>query len=486
MRNRGLATEGLGRLAACTALVGAVLAVADCKGATRTGAPTVAIVDTTVTPSASAAPSGSAPSAARREAAASPTFHSFSGLGVYFAAELHGSSVRAVIYRNGAIELRGTTDGTHFDLKAVGTPKGERPVELVGTWSDDGLRATLTGPRQKTAELRATDGPFDPSVEKYSGDYKGWLAGRLIRMKIERDGPRLHGVYRYTKSAEEIALDGTVDAHDGSFTLTESVHGKVTGGFSGVFASIFAILATWSSADGSRSIPVLMESGRGEYPATVDLANGLTLYPQEIVVDEKACGRDILYPQVRGAKDKAKEAVLNVLLRGDRGSISGCDPSSIFDPDSGDGFTNETMEYAFLTSPKRARFVSLSWTESSYTLGAAHPNSVTTCTVIDTQALTQFRLAEHLTEEGRARLAEKVGGALGDDGGPVDEPGFIGGPIEVKPETNVCLLDKEINVHFGRYELGAYFLGEPEVAFPKASIRDLFERSEVMDALFAQ
>jgi hypothetical protein len=461
--------------------IATVFAVAACKGPPPTRTRALSGVEASAGPSAAAAPA-----ATRPDAAETTVFHSVSGQAVSFAAEVHGSSVRAVLDHDGIAEFHGSTDGARFDLESVGTAEGRRPFRLTGAWSDAGVEAILVDPGGITSKLRAARPPFDGSAEKLSGDFKGWLARRFIRMQIERNGSRLHGVYRYTKSAQDIDLEGTVDAHDGTFVLTESLHGGLTGRFAGVFAGTSAMLATWSAPSSSTSTPLLLESGHGQYPATVALAGGLTLYPQETVVDDPRCARDILYPQVRGAKDVAKAAALNRLLRGDRGDVSACFTDQPFDAASGMGFVSETKDYAFLTSDLRARFVGLSWTESVAASGAVHPNSVTTCTVLDTAALTHFRLNDHLTSDGRARLGQMVSRELVGDGGKLDQPRLIAGPIEVQATTNVCLLDHEVSVRFGRYELGGYALGEPEATFPKAAVRDLFESSELMDAVFAQ
>jgi hypothetical protein len=446
------------------------------------------------TESASATPTSQAPTAADSGAAthAGPdtrAYRSFEGSGFNFGTERRGNAIRAVYYRDSTpIDLVGEmTDETRFSLRATSARKGEKPITVVGQWSSDGsaLTATLTDPQaKKTTLLPAKEGPFgDGSQARFNADFKGSLAKRFIRMKLARDGAKLTGVYRYAKSAEDITLAGSVEDKQGTFELTESVNGKVTGKFQGAFVSTSCVLATWSSPDGSRSFPIEMVRGDG-YPETMDLGGGLSLYPQETTIDGMRCTRDVLYPQVRGAKDKVKEAQLNALLRGDRGKETTCDEPDPDEPTQMTSFDDES--YALLTE-KRGRFLSLSQSRFSYMAGAAHPNGDATCTVIDLLTLTQLRMVDFLTKQGRDKLGDRVTKELVGDG-PRDDEGvyFNGDRIEIGANTNVCLTDKEIRVEFRRYEIGPYFMGEPEVTFEKGEAREVFEKSDVMDAVFAQ
>ena len=297
----------------------------------------------------------------------------FRGKDFILAVESHGDKVRAMFERAGTFELRGTMkDATHFSARDVHAPNGGKAMTIVGEWSPDGstLTAKLTGPAdEKGKDLQASLGPFEASVAKFTTDFKGWLGRGFVRMKLTRDGAKLTGIYRYAKSAEDIDLAGTVSESDGTFELTESVHGKVTGRFVGVFASLYGALATWSSADGSRSIPIALEPGAGIYPETVAVGGGLSLYPQESVHESDACSTDIVFPQVRGAKDRARETALNLSLRGDREKIFACDTPV---PD-GLSSSFQDASYTFLTK-KKGRFVSLTQSQFYYSAGAAHPH----------------------------------------------------------------------------------------------------------------
>jgi hypothetical protein len=186
-------------------------------------------------------------------------------------------------------------------------------------------------------------------------------------------------------------------------------------------------------------------------------------------------------PQLRGANDRTKQTALNALLRGDREKAFACDAPV---PDAPTG-SFQDVGYTLLTK-KKGRFVSLSQSQFYYTAGAAHPNGDATCIVLDTKTVTALRMVDELTGTGRAELGARVTRMLQGDGPKLTEQMYNSDDIEIGPNTNLCLTDTEIQVAFERYEIAPYVMGAPGVSFAKADVRSLFEKNDVMDALFAQ
>ena len=93
---------------------------------------------------------------------------------------------------------------------------------------------------------------------------------------------------------------------------------------------------------------------------------------------------------------------------------------------------------------------------------------------------------------GPAALGEVQNGpgadreVIPDVGDKLTDELFYSDHVEVGKDTSVCLYDAEIKVEFMPYEVGPYALGAPQAAFPKADVRALFEKSEVMDGVFAE
>jgi hypothetical protein len=493
---RSIASRAGRRTVPCV-LCASLLASSSCRSDKRSGS--------AASPAPEAAPVAAAPLAsvtdarsdAPGEAGARTIYRSFRTTdGHAFALEIRDNAVRAIYNQNGLTEFYGkATDTTHFSVRQVDVAKPKDAIAITGTLSADGkvVAATLKDPGAgKTLELHGNARPLDPSLAKTTFELEGHLGGRLIRMKIHRNSAKLEGVYRYARSAEEIALTGSIADEDGSFELVESVRGKPTGRFVGVIASIDGALATWSSPDGSRSYPVVMAADHEGYPEIVDLGLGLTLYPQERRSTVNDCDVDVFYPQIRGARDTAKQAQLNALLKGDREEPRPCEapserPCDDDDPDCARPLGRSFHEEGYaLTTKTRGRFVGLEQSEFWYGAGAAHPNGDKTCTVLDTRTLSQIQLASMLTDDGRAKLGDRVTATLQGGGPKLTEQDYREDSVAISPTTNMCLTDKEIVVSFRRYEVAPYFMGEPEVSVPKTELRPFFEKGETLDALFSQ
>jgi hypothetical protein len=418
-----------------------------------------------------------------------PVFHGFfgkpaSGPSFWLGLERRGDSVRAIYRAQSSTELVGKmTDATHFSLHESHVPKGEKPATIVGELaSDSALVATLTdGKTRKKTVLTSRGDVFDGQARDFKQEYTGSLGGRFVRMKLTKVGEKVTGVYRYAKSAEDIHLEGTVKDKTGAFEMNEKVGARITGRFTGVFVSRENMLAEWSSPDGERTFRVKMEQGDG-YPETVDLGGGLALYPQENVIEGKRCKYDLVFPQLRGAKDGAKQSALNALLRGDQGKTRTCEG-----PDEPEIMDYEETESYTLGTHKQGRFVGLSQGGYSF-MGGAHGNGGIECSVIDTRNLTRMRLAELLTEEGKKKLGELTTHALQKQLGvqKLTDSYFYADDVEVQKTTNLCLSDTSIEVSFNQYEIAPYVAGPQSVTFPKAEMRELFEKNELTQALFTE
>ena len=323
---------------------------------------------------------------------------------------------------------------------------------------------------------------FDASSQSFKEEYTGSLGGRFIRMKLEKTGDKLTGVYRYAKSAEDISLSGTANDKTGAFEITEKVGGKVTGHFNGVFVSKSGALAEWSSPDFERRFNVTLTEGKG-YPETVDVGQGMKLYPQENVLDGKRCKADFVFPQLRGAKDTTKQAALNAALAGTDAKEKTCVGPGPDDPDAMEYETNESYS---LGTQKPGRFVGISQGGYSY-MGGAHGNTGYACVVIDTKNVAQIHLAQSLTEAGRKKLGEMTTHAFEKQLGvaKLTDGDFYEDSVQIQKTTNLCLTDTDIEVSFNPYEVAPYVAGFQSVSFPKADVKDLFEKNEMTDALFA-
>lgn len=441
-----------------------------------TTAATANAPDATPGASASAAASASATPAERP----APLFAAFSGqtsgkTTFRVAFERVGSDARAIIDTGSAIALAGKmSDASHFALRSVKVAKGEKPATLVGSLEGGSLKATFTDQGKSQSLASGGSGPVAATFDE---EYTGHIGKQFVRMKLSRHTGTLTGIYRYASSASDLHLDGVVH-DDGRLELTEKVGAKQTGKIVGVFASKEAILAQWQSPDGSRSAPVTLEKGSG-YPETRAYDNGVTLFPQEKLIQGNHCKVDEVFPQIRGASDKAAMTEVNTYLRGESGKQKGCEGPD--DPSMGDFETSE----GYTLDTRKGRFIGVRRVGYSFA-GGAHGSGGSVCDVVDTKTVKHFKLASRLSEAGMKKLATMVTASLAKQNGvaKLSEAGFNTDDVQVTKDTDLCLGDSFVEVEYDAYELGPYMLGAPSARFPKAQVKDLFEKDDVTDAIF--
>jgi len=113
--------------------------------------------------------------------------------------------------------------------------------------------------------------------------FRGTIGRKIrIRMRLEKNGNALRGVYRYQKSRDNLRLSGAVTDAKGTFDLEEkNAAGAVTGHFHGVLESE-GCKGTWTSPDGKRTLPFALGTSQGviraygeEYPEVIALDGGM-------------------------------------------------------------------------------------------------------------------------------------------------------------------------------------------------------------------
>ena len=108
---------------------------------------------------------------------------------------------------------------------------------------------------------------LNPSNEKEMDNSKDFilLQGEIdgqyaIRMDFKEEEGRIRGNYRYLKNNVPITIEGTYNVgEDGkkNVLLEETVDGKVTGNFIGIYDGI-TFSGSWLSADGERELPFML------------------------------------------------------------------------------------------------------------------------------------------------------------------------------------------------------------------------------------
>jgi hypothetical protein len=464
------------------------LCACDRSPARSSTAPPATTATPTPTPTATASATAPAFASASATAPAAPTvILAFQGtLGkqgeIRIALERTGEKLDGLAVIAGEeIELRGDVVGGRVTLTEAGA--GRRgAVSFRGVLDGARLTGDWTDPKAK-GPAALTAGPLDPFGPRpeatWAQQYVGTLgASTRVRAKLARraDGS-LEGVYRYTRSKDDLRLSGKVTDADGRFELREqNASGAVTGSFAGVFLEKNFVFARWRSADGARTFPVRLRWATA-YPEAEALAGGGRAVPQEdFSTPTKHCSLTFQFPTITGIPDKTRERSVNDALRA---MAIGATPRECAGATAEYPFTAETT---YAIRAQRKDLVGVRFQYYTYA-GGAHGMHAVACAVADLGRGTLEKLTvPMLTAAGRAKLEARAQGELTKSGDTIMFPDRS--TIKLSDETTLCVDGADLVVQFQVYEVGPYAIGAPEVRVPGREAHPLFTPSPLVDALF--
>jgi len=431
--------------------------------------PSPAVTGAPAAPSAS--PDAAALAPATAALPATPTLLAYHGTigaeGEFrMALERTGDRLEGVYTTSGEqIGLRGdVTAGTHFTLAEV-VPKGRAAATFEGTMEGPSLRGTWTAPKAAAVAFTATANELT-GPENVEQTYLGALGSRLhIRVRLKKSRGTLSGVYRYTRSREDLHLDGTVTEPGGMFELRESnALGVKTGTFKGVLLDVATAYGRWSSPDGTRTLPFTLRGGEA-FPEPESLPGGVKVIPQEDYVERgNYCTSSIFVPEVTGASNAGAQKMLNQALKTEAGGTIDCSEAS------------EQLRYerdvSYAIEARRPGLFALRLSFYDYG-GGAHGMHGERCYAADLDKGTLTSLhAKLLGPDARKKIQAFVVPEVrkmyvADGMEPNDQ-------ARVSDETTLCVASSaagappDLFVQFGEYEVGPYAMGSPSVKIARA------------------
>ena len=247
--------------------------------------------------------------------------------------------------------------------------------------------------KKQAGNQKTVNGNAPPAQEGAAGGaaatgdkflFRGTIASLSIEMSLVRDGGRLSGAYFYPRVGKNITLAGTVD-QSGNVELTETDEsGNQTGVFKGKWEtdkdspdpSLFAIEGKWSKPDGSKSTdfyvsqqPIAFTSIERVFPKVIRENNKDQHYTVEVE-----------YPEIQGdARFAGFNREARNLVTKDVAAFKAAETSEDVDTSQLPEETRKStidMRYEFRYATDS--LISVGFTESTYSRGAAHPNSLTT------------------------------------------------------------------------------------------------------------
>jgi hypothetical protein len=356
----------------------------------------------------------------------------------------------------------GTADAGHLAETLVVHAKTDAQCEW---WSED-EHGRLGVPQSALANVPWKDDAKDLTVA-----LAGHLGAKLgISAQLRREGDALTGFYRYARSGEDLMLHGPLDGATGGFTLEEkNAHGLVTGRWQGVFLSARVAAGQWTSADGQRSLPFVLEAK--EDGSVIHGSGGVLIETRTTERQVDHCKESETYPEVHGLAPPSRNAQVNAALRGLGGAKGGTSCSSDAGeplPDDFSTVVNVTRESGGILALRLG-----SW--SSY--GGPHGEGESRCALFDLATLEVFDLEPLVGTDVVDALQDLVDVDVAKEFGP-ERAGEHG---------QLCYVDAtHVSVKFRVYQLGGYANGEPEYSYDVSTLIPKMPAGPRRKALFGR
>jgi uncharacterized protein DUF3298/peptidoglycan-N-acetylmuramic acid deacetylase PdaC-like protein len=370
---------------------------------------------------------------------------------------------------------------------------------LIAFFSISACRKTST-PAEQTAtspadgaERQHPEGGITTVAE--TKFFKGSIGSALgLQMKLVREGENLTGSYFYQKVGKKIDVRGTVDK-DGNVTLEEfDANGKQTGVFKGVWkqgeTGASEIAGNWTKPNSDKQSPFLLH----EEP--IEFSCGVEIVARQIREKNKKPKYEIeaQYPQLTGSVDpnfqKFNQTVRSLITKKVADFKKEMEPEAAEEPatDAPGGPADESLgsdiTIGYTVALARDDLISIEFTVSSYSAGAAHPNSYTEVVNFDLKNGKQLKLSD-LSLPGSKYVQtlstycvqdlKKQAKAQGADAMLDDDWIQKGAGSDLSNYDNWTITKKGLAITFDPYQVGPYAAGPQHVLVPYSALKEIIK-----------
>jgi len=325
--------------------------------------------------------------------------------------------------------------------------------------------------------------------------FRGTIAAGANNLKIEltllRDGERVSGSYFYPKVGKNIELNGTIDK-DGNVDLREKDDGgKETGVFKGKWKaavepnelSMANIAGKWSRPDGSKETTFELTQ------QPIDFSAAAARFVPKVIKEASKQSRyriDVVYPQIEGDArfdkfNKEARAMSTKNVAAFKTSETGTET------DTGTETPTETLT-STLDSDYEIRLaaddlISIEFSESAYSRGAAHPNSYTTVLNYDVRNGKKLALADLFNAKSNYVKAIsdyciknlKQQAKKEKDSMLTDDMIQSGASARADNYKSWTITKQGLWITFDPYQVAAYAAGPQQVLVPYSALKDLIK-----------
>src|SRR5882672_11337454 len=324
--------------------------------------------------------------------------------------------------------------------------------------------------------------------------FKGSIGSALgLQMKLVREGEKLTGSYFYQKVGKKIEVRGTIDK-DGNVTLEEfDANGKQTGIFKGAWKQdengAIVIAGSWTKPNGDKKAAFSLQ----EEP--IEFSHGVEIVARQIKEKNKKLKYEIAveYPQLTGSVDpnfeKFNQTVRSLMLKKVSDFKKEMTPSPADEPApaSTDETASESLgsdiNVGYEVALAKDDFVGIEFTVSSYSAGAAHPNSYTEVVNFDLKSGKSLKLADLFLPGSKylqtlstyciqalTKQSKEAGDTMPDE----DWIKRGAGP-ELTNYDNWTITKKGLGITFDPYQVAAYAAGPQHVLVPYSALKEIIK-----------
>jgi len=342
------------------------------------------------------------------------------------------------------------------------------------------------------AERQHPEGGVTAAVE--TKFFKGSIGSALdLQMKLVREGEKLTGSYFYQKVGKKIEVRGTIDK-DGNVTLEEfDANGKQTGVFKGVWKQdengAIVIAGSWTKPNGDQKAAFSLQ----EEP--IEFSHGVEIVARQIKEKNKKLKYEIAveYPQLTGSVDpnfeKFNQTVRSLIAKKVADFKKEMTPSADEPaPDEANETAAESLgsdiNISYTVVLAKDDLISIEFTVSSYSAGAAHPNSYTEVVNFDLKNGKVLKLADLFLPGSKyvqtlatycIQALKKQAKEQGADAMLDDDWIQKGAAPELTNYDNWTISKKGLGITFDPYQVGPYAAGPQRVLVPYSALKEIIK-----------